>query len=355
MAAHIVQNGPDFQPARLPLSIAVVMGRWQQVGMGPAESEIELLRTRLRGGEATLLDKYSGRLDVVERVRPWLVAGAGIGATLIAASRLVEGTASVIVATVGIVATLIFGILVGLADFRKLEISREAREAMTVADEALARAAIDAAALDDQSRRRALRDERLSAGKIMREIIGVAAAGGYAIGDGLDTMLDAAKLRVVAACGFDAAEYWAITIFTLDPAVQEMMKIAALWNDVTASVRPSRGWGPGEGFTGVAWMGGGPVVVPDMTLPGVADAFQLPPGKRRDHDGLRYRSAAAIPIFVENAVWGIVTATSDRANRFDLATPGGAEAVEAVRDISQHAALLAIMDRLLSEEDADDD
>lgn len=60
-----------------------------------------------------------------------------------------------------------------------------------------------------------------------------------------------------------------------------------------------------------------------------------------------------MPILVENAIWGIVTATSDRPGRFDTVDPDGSEAVEAVRDITQHAALLATMYGLLDEEDND--
>lgn len=82
--------------------------------MGPAESEIEALRRRLRSGETSLLDKYSGRIDAVERVRPVFV-----------------------------------------------------------------------------------------------------------IGDALDAMLAAAKMRLVSACGSDPAEYWAITIFAADQINQE--------------------------------------------------------------------------------------------------------------------------------------
>lgn len=323
--------------------------------MGPAEREIEALKRRLRAGEVSLVDKYAGRIDAVERVRPVFVIGAGVGAALVAGSRFLEGVPGIVAATVGIVAALIFGGLVGWADYRKLEISREAREAMTIAEDALERAGADAAALDEQSRRRALREERLKAGALMREAIGSAISSDLAIGDALDTMLATAKVRLTSACGFDAAEYWAITIFSLDRSGTKMVKVAALWNDVTASAAPSRSWRSGEGFTGAAWMSNGPVVVPDMALSALADAFSVPEEKRRSYDALRYRSAASVPIFVDNLVWGIVTATSDKAGRFDLGNVDSAEAVEVVRDLAQHAGLLAITDALSGqEEDAED-
>jgi GAF domain-containing protein len=323
--------------------------------MGPAESEIEALRRRLRSGETSLLDKYSGRIDAVERVRPVFVVGAGLGAALTAGSRFVADVPGIVLAVIGITAALIFGGLVGWADFRKLEISREAREALTIAEDALDRAAADAAALDEQSRRRERREERLRAGELMREAISLGLVSGLMIGDALDAMLAAARLRLVSACGFDAAEYWAVTIFAVTDAGDKMGKIAALWNDVTASARPSRSWHKGEGFTGVAWQVGGPIVVPDVEAASVADAFRLPEEQQRAHDRVRYRSAAAMPVFVDNVVWGIVTATSDRAGRFDLAAAEGAEAVEAIRDVTHYAALLAIMDRLVDDEEAEDE
>lgn len=244
--------------------------------MGPAESDVDALRRRLRSGETSLLEKYSSRIDAVERVRPVFVIGAGLGAAITAGSRFLEGAPGLVVAAIGIVAALLFGGMVGWADYRKLEISREAREAMVIAEDAIERARADAIALDEQSRRRARREERLKAGELMREAINSALASGLLIGDALDMTLAAAKMRLVSGCGFDAAEYWAITVFAADRSDTEMVKVAALWNDVTASAQPSRSWRRGEGFTGMAWQGGGPVVVPDMGAAALSDAFQLP-------------------------------------------------------------------------------
>lgn len=316
-----------------------------QGGQGTATSEIADLRRRLRADEVSFLDKYAGRIDAIERARPWFVVGGVVGAAVIGFGRFIEGTPGIVVSTVGIAAALIFGGLVGWADFKKLEISREARNAMSIADDALDRAARYATALDEQTRRRGLREERLKVGALLREAIASAVASGFDMGDAIDSMLDSAKLRLVAACDFDAAEYWALTIFSLDEEGVEMEKMAALWNDATTSAGMSRRWRKGEGFTGVAWRNERAIVVPDMTAPGMADEYPVPGAKHRDHDRQRYRSAASYPVVVDGAVWGIVTATSDRPSRFDLGGTEGAESARVIQDVASHVALLATVER----------
>jgi GAF domain-containing protein len=310
-----------------------------------AGAEIADLRRQLRVGEVALVDKYAARIDAVERARPWFIGGGVLGAALTGLGRFVPDTPGLVVTVAGIVLATVFGVLVGWIDFRKLELSREARNAMSIADQALERAASHAAALDDQARHRRIREDRLEAGSLMREAIASAVTGELAIGDAIDTMLDVAKLRLVAAFGFDAAEYWAVTVFTTDDAGEEMVKLAALWNDATTSALPSRGWRKGEGFTGIAWRSERAVVVPDMARPGMPDAYPVPEAKFRGHDQLRYRSAASYPIIVDGAVWGVVTATSDRPSRFDLEASDGIEASRMVQNIAGHVALLATIER----------
>ena len=314
-----------------------------------ATEEIADLRRRLRTDETSFLDKYAGRVDAIERGRPWFVGGAVIGAAVTGVGRFVPSTLGIVISAVGIVVALIFGGLVGWADFRKLEISREARSAMVVADNALDRADRYAAALDQQTRRKNLREERLKAGVLFREAIATAIASDLGTGDAIDQMLDGAKLRLIAACDFDAAEYWAITVFALDDDGEEMEKIAALWNDATTSAQPSRTWRKGEGFTGVAWRNERPVIVPGMIVPGLAEEYPVPGAKHRGHDHQRYRSAASYPVVVDGAVWGVVTATSDRSNRFDLAGTEGAECARVIGDVAGHVALLATVERYSTE------
>ena len=326
----------------------------ERAGMtGVDERESHSLRSRLRAGERSLVDRYAGRIDAVERARPVFVIAAGLVAALTAGSRFVEGTPGIVAATVGIVTALVFGALVGWMDFRKLEISREVRDVTALADDALARMERAETAAGEQVRGRALREERLIAGEVMRDAIGSAVAGQLPVGDALDSMLDSARLRLVAACGFDAGEYWAVTIFAQQG--EEMRKIAALWNDRTASAQPSRSWRKGEGFTGVAWRNGRIVVVPDVEEPGLADAYLLPAEKQRGYDLLRYRSSASIPIIVDGAIWGVVTATSNLARRFDVSGAGAVEATDTIREVAHYAALLASIASLYAEDDDEEE
>lgn len=284
-----------------------------------AAAEVANLRRRLRADETSFLDKYADRIDAIERGRPWFVGGAVVGAAVTGVGRFIPDMPGVVVSAIGIVVALIFGGLVGWADFRKLEVSREARSALSIADDALERADRYAVALDEQSRRRALREERLKAGSLMREAVASAIASDLGTGDAIDSMLDFAKLRLIAACDFDAAEYWAVTVFAKDEGGEAMAKIAALWNDATTSAQPSRSWRRGEGVTGVVWRNERPVIIADLTVPGPGEECQGKADKHRDHDRERYRSAAGYPVVVDGAVWGVVTATSNRPGRFDVA------------------------------------
>ena len=309
-----------------------------------SSGEIATLRRQLRIDESSLVDKYASRIDGIERARPWFIGGAVLGAALTGLGRLDAGTLGIVITAIGIVVATIFGALVGWVDFRKLEISREARGAMAIADQALEKAADYATLLDEQIRHRRARGDRLEAGSLMREAIAAGISADLDAGNALDAMLDAAKLRLIAAFGFDAAEYWAVTIFSIDDSGECMSKTAALWNDSTTSALASRDWSKGEGFTGVAWRNESPVIVADMTRPGMTEAYPVPQGKFRDHDRLRYRSAASYPVIVGGAVWGVVTATSDRAGRFDLDSADGTEAARTVQDLAGYTGMLATIE-----------
>ena len=103
--------------------------------------------------------------------------------------RFGTGTSWTILTVIGILLAAIFGTFVGLADFRKLELSREVRSAIRVADRAWAMAADHVALLDDVTRHRHRSDERLEAGALMREAIDSAVSSGLDRTDALDSML----------------------------------------------------------------------------------------------------------------------------------------------------------------------
>jgi GAF domain-containing protein len=309
-----------------------------------ASEEIAALRHQLRSDEGILLDKYAARIDAIERGRPLFGLATLLGALVTGTGRFVPDTPGLVISVVGLTVSFLSGALVLWADYRKLELSREARTAMEIADKSLAKADAYAALLDDEIHHRRLREDRLEAGALMRDAIATAVATDMEIGEAAYMVLDLAKLRLMAAFGFEAAEYWAVTVFREDEAQARMTKIAALWNDATTSTERSRDWARGEGFTGVAWRNEAPVIVPDMESPGMADAYRVPHDKFREHDAWRYRSAASYPVIVHGAVWGIVTATTDHAQRFDSETPDGMEAARTVEDIAAHIALLATID-----------
>lgn len=311
--------------------------------------DIATLRHTLHTDENSLLNKYAARINVIERGRPWFVVGAVVGGLLTGLARLFDGSTGLIITIVGVVAAAVFGSLVGWHDFKKLELSVEARNAMRVADEAPTLADAHAGELSSARQLGTLRDERSAAADLMRESMLVSLIGKLPTSDTIDVMLDAARLRTAAACRFEASEYWAITVFTIDATAVEMVKIAALWNDATTSAQTSRAWRRGEGITGMVWRNEGPVVISDASLANMDTSYPVPEGKLRSHDARRYRSAAAYPVLVGDEVWGVVTATSDRPGRFTTADPNAVEATHTVRDIASFVSLIA-MTKILAEE-----
>jgi hypothetical protein len=159
----------------------------------------------------------------------------------------------------------------------------------------------------------------------------------------IDTMLDAGTNELEGAIGFQPGEKWAFSIFRAvsstgagEPDV--MKRIAAAWADRSAQKVDGREWGRREGFTGVAWQRDEDVIESDATIPEIAAQYPIPRSKVRDTDRQRYVSVAVIPIRVGNddAMWGTVTATSDRAGRWTRrARDPGEQGVMAVRMLAQ--------------------
>lgn len=114
-----------------------------------AAADVARLRARLRDNDNVPLDKYAGCTEAVEKGRPFL-----FGSALTGLGRLDTGTVGTVVAAIGIVLAAVFGAPVGLTDHRKLEISRDGRDAMSITDEA----ALHADALNDEVRHRRHRD-----------------------------------------------------------------------------------------------------------------------------------------------------------------------------------------------------
>jgi hypothetical protein len=162
-------------------------------------------------------------------------------------------------------------------------------------------------------------------------------------------MLDAGSNDLIGACGFEAGEKWTFSIFQRQKESKKqnshwvMRRIAVTWADRAGEkdVEP-RYWKKKEGFTGSSWQSDKEVVEADLREPDVASDYQVPAAKQRESDAEKYVSVAVIPIRIgaDDEMWGSVTATSDRSNRWRRGSTDPREQnVMVVRLISQLVAM----------------
>lgn len=134
------------------------------------------------------------------------------------------------------------------------------------------------------------------------------------------TILEVGSFNINAAIGFESGEIWAFSIFKKvgQGRNQRMSRVAAYWADRQGEVNQARDWKKKEGFTGWAWQDANEIIVEDVRSAEHGGKFDAPSAKRHETDHTRYVSAAAIPVLVgpKDAVWGVVTATSNVAGRF---------------------------------------
>lgn len=316
--------------------------------------DIESLRGRLRASEKTLLDKFSDRVRHVEQLRPIFGFVAVAGALIAALARAVPGVWGVGLTVAGAVVGSAGGALVVLMDFKKLEISQDAKDAHRTADEAIQALATKALELDAAT---ALAEEavlfdrkrlaRIEATRLMIESVEAAFLSSADAQRSAMLLLQNAIFSLRNAVDYRAGDFLTFTIFqkVKRGRVELMQPIAREWTDVREAANLGRSWKRGEGFTGSLWSLAhdnrkASVVEPDTQKP---EAHRYKVDSADPERERRYRSVASFPILVgrENEIWGVVTATSDRPGVFDHTGDLARQSVETVRDIALVASLLA--------------
>lgn len=100
---------------------------------------LDELKGRLSIGSEELTTKVMNRIAIVEWWRPWAAGLAVIGAAVAGFSRLVTNDqVSVGMAVGGAVLAAVCSLAAALMDYKKLEISSEARNAFKLTEDALA-------------------------------------------------------------------------------------------------------------------------------------------------------------------------------------------------------------------------
>lgn len=319
-------------------------------------SGFDTLEARLRPNRRGALRKISERIAAVERLRPWLVVTGVLGAFVAAFSKVFTGTTGIVLAIAGAAIAAFGGGFVALLDYRKLELGTYLIEAEAIAEDAISQGrALEAERDATRTEGEKLDRRRIAyrqASNMMREAAEQSMLADVAtLTSAADFMLKSAVVPIGAAIGFEMEERWAISIFQVQSEgdASVLRRVAGLRADRLAEQAQAREWRLNEGLVGVAWHTGRDGIIEDYRDPQVAIDYPVPDEQRRGYDPDRYRSMAAIPIRVgpEQAIWGVIAASSDRTGRFRR-DPGNdkVQAVDTVRIIGRSTALLAAAFRL---------
>lgn len=314
-----------------------------------AVSSQEKLRTQQRD----LTDQIITRYEDGELWRFTINLALVVGGALLAALGklgLISEAVDTGLQIVGLVMAFIGGVLVAIFDRKRTKLTSSARDSLDLAQEFLdEKAGLEsqiAAAAELDRRRRYL----LQAHQSMQEAV-ERVPQGTSIITVIETMLDAGANDLEGAIGFDPGEKWAFSIFQRVPSregskTEVMRRVAVAWADRSMERNGARDWKKKEGFTGVAWQRDDDVIEDDATKPEIAEQYPVPGAKVKPDDAKRYVSVAAIPIRVgpQDEMWGVVTATSDKAGRWRRVSTDPAEQnVQSVRVLSQLIAMQVVL------------
>lgn len=159
-------------------------------------------------------------------------------------------------------------------------------------------------------------------------------------------MLHTALRYIIASIGFDADEEWAISVFQVQGEGDDALlrRIAVARADRLNEQNDPRSWRRNEAFVGASWHSARDLIIENGSDPQVIQDYPIPQGKQRDYDSDRYRSMAAIPVRLgaDQAIWGVVAASSNQIGRFRR-DPGNrqVQTVDTVRAMARMVALMA--------------
>ncbi|WP_332691265.1 hypothetical protein [Devosia sp.] len=156
-------------------------------------------------------------------------------------------------------------------------------------------------------------------------------------------LLTNAERSLSIAMDFKLREHWTITIYRadLDAGSNRQTLIAlATYRSLQCNIRKARRWPEGIGFAGICYASGMEVAVPDAHLSAMAAVVDVG-GLSKEDDKSLYRSMFAAPILIQGQPrpWGVVAATSSRADHFETGGAVGIRNAEAVRLLADMVAL----------------
>lgn len=299
---------------------------------------------------ALLYLQKSGRF-----VRISKVLGTVLGAALIALSPWITNTElenastlSALALWIGLVLTVFGSLILVFADATTPEVLSENLELSRKAE-------VDEAAflflekfIDHQL-------TRVSLNSYLRELIEAAVTDGCQSLDDLEKYSDAILGLIVArkASLFDIDdEEWNFAIYHFDKNTKELICLACRRATEVTDVHVHRSWAVGEGHVGLAFSRSNELIFSDATREELRPVIGAKGANERDYDESRYKSLASMPISTDGEQpLGILIATSDRVGRFKNEAERDDRDWEREDVLREVAAYLAILFKLIHNED----
>jgi hypothetical protein len=177
----------------------------------------------------------------------------------------------------------------------------------------------------------------------MRRVLERAAVSGLTLKATMGLLLDSTRRLLAVAAGFAQSDRWTVCVYKAfaDPAGgRDVLVCVDHLRAIQCDVSKARRWSEGVGVAGVAYATREDIIVPNMHTFGIGSLFNVA-GQSRDYDQDRYRTTAAFPIKVDSRdkPWGVVVATNDRYDHFNLDEGPGLQTSEAIRLVANMMAL----------------
>lgn len=157
-------------------------------------------------------------------------------------------------------------------------------------------------------------------------------------------MLAASERNMRVAMGFQMSHRWTLTVYRAEAAAAGVghLRPIATSRALPCALADARIWDMGTGVVGAAFTNRSEVVLPDLSKPGLKELFGTKANRTKPDDLDVYRSMAAMPVHLDghDTPWGVVVATSDQTNHFNVEDDATMRPDMVVKEVAGLVALL---------------
>lgn len=197
----------------------------------------------------------------------------------------------------------------------------------------------------------------IESGIIWREAIEQAASTisttGVSIDNLLVTIFSALEWSMPIAMGFAMTDHWVVGVYRLEQNEdgREYLRLVAHRRAIDCDIQEARKWAVGEGVAGAAFDRDIEIFEPNMNDPYMAQSYPMGEDLVREYDSDRYISLGAVPIRVndDERPWGVLVASIDRENYFNLEDHAGFSPNIVLGNLAQWVALAVSVSRIFEE------